>query len=58
VKVYNLLGQEVVTLFEGSAEPHTIHTLRFDGSRMASGLYFYRLESSGKAETKRMILMK
>jgi lysophospholipase L1-like esterase len=58
VKVYNLLGQEVVTLFEGSAEPHTIHTLRFDGSRMASGLYFYRLESSGNAETKRMVLLR
>jgi hypothetical protein len=58
VKVYNLLGQEVATLFEGNAGPNTIHTVRFDGTRMASGLYFYRLQSSGKAEIKPMILMK
>jgi hypothetical protein len=58
VKVYNLLGQEVATLFEGNAEPRTIYTVRFDGSRMASGLYFYRLQSSGKVEIKPMILIK
>jgi lysophospholipase L1-like esterase len=58
VKVYNLLGQQVATLFEGNAEPSTIHTVRFDGTRMASGLYFYRLQSLGKAETKPMILVK
>ena len=40
--LYNLLGQEVQTLFEGEASPGP-HFVRWDGSRAASGVYFFRL---------------
>ena len=66
MKVYNLLGQEVATLFEGNAEAGRIYTVRFsatggsafggNASNLPSGLYFYTLRSGGKSETKRMIL--
>jgi len=66
MKVYNLLGQEVATLFEGNAEAGRTYTVRFSATRgsafggnasnLPSGLYFYTLRSGGKSETKRMIL--
>jgi hypothetical protein len=58
LKVYNLLGQEVATVFEGTAEAEKINTARFDASNFPSGMYFYTLRSAGKAEIKRMIVMK
>ncbi len=58
VKVYNVLGQEVATLFEGNAEAGRIYIARFDASRLSSGMYFYALRSAGKVETKRMLLLK
>jgi hypothetical protein len=58
MKVYNVLGQEVTTLFEGNAEAGRINTARFNASNLPSGLYFYTLKSAGKAETRRMLLTK
>ena len=56
--VYNVLGQEVATLFEGNAEAGRINTARFNASNLPSGLYFYTLKSAGQTETKRMLLTK
>ena len=58
LKVYNLLGQEVKTLFDGDAETGRIYTALFDASDVASGVYFYTLRSGGKVDTKRMVLMR
>jgi len=58
LKVYNILGEEVGTVFEGDAEAGKITIARFDASNLPSGLYFYTLRSGGKIETKRMILVR
>jgi hypothetical protein len=58
LKVYNLLGQEVATVFAGNAEPEAISTARFDATNLPSGVYFYTLRSAGKVDTKRMVLMR
>jgi hypothetical protein len=58
IKVYNVLGQEVATVFDGEVEAGKINTVRFDASNFASGLYFYTLRNVGKVETKRMLLLK
>lgn len=60
--VYNLLGQEVKILVYG-LQNRGKYTIDFDGSNLASGLYFYVLETeSGEGqkffEAKKMILMK
>lgn len=57
LKVYNLLGQEVATLFEGILQPGK-YDARFDGSGLASGVYFYRLQSDGFVGTKKLLLLK
>ncbi len=58
LKVYNVLGQEVATLFDGNAVAGNLLKATFDASRVASGVYFSRLESNGQALVKRMLLMK
>jgi hypothetical protein len=65
LKVYNLLGEEVVTLV---AEQRSagIHQFNWDASGLASGVYLYRLEardpSAGSAQdfaqTRKLILMR
>ena len=57
LKVYNVLGQEVSTLFAGSRTAGTF-TVKFDASRFASGVYFYRMDAGSFSSTKKMVLMK
>ncbi len=57
LKIYNILGQEVSTLYSGFQKAGT-YKASFDASRLASGIYLYRLESNGTSLTKKMILMK
>jgi len=55
--VFNTLGQLVSTLVdEHLSAGH--HTRVWNASNNASGVYFYRLQIAGFAETKKMILMK
>jgi Tol biopolymer transport system component len=55
--VYNVLGQKVVQLID---EPMSAgyHDVVFDASRLASGVYVYRLHAGNFVETKRMSLVK
>ncbi len=57
LKVYDLLGKEVKTLVSENLNPGR-YKIEFDGSSLASGIYFYTLETKGFSETKRMILLK
>ena len=57
VKVFNLLGQEIATLFEGYQNPG-VHTLRFDGSNLGSGIYLCRFASGRFVDVKRLLLVK
>jgi hypothetical protein len=58
VLVYNSLGQEVATLFNGIANPNQIYRLNFDGKNLTSGTYFYALRSATRNEVRKMLLMK
>jgi hypothetical protein len=57
LKVYNLLGQEVATLVSEELSPGSYTTV-FDGSGLPSGVYFYRLTSSGRTVTQRMMILR
>jgi hypothetical protein len=43
LKVYDILGREVATLFDHELMDDGDHEMEFDGSGLASGMYFYRL---------------
>ena len=57
LKVYNLLGQEVATVFEGIRHPG-IYEATFDGGGLASGIYFYSMHAEKFADTKKLILLR
>jgi hypothetical protein len=57
LKVYNVLGQEVATLFSGMQRPGS-YTALFDAGRLASGVYFYRLQTGNIQITKKLVVMK
>lgn len=60
--VLNVLGQKVRILADEflTAGPHTVSWdgTDFDGSRVASGLYYYRLSTDDYSQTKEMVLVK
>jgi hypothetical protein len=57
VTVYNPLGQEVAAIFDGTLEAG-VHSLPFYGSHLASGLYFYRMQTNRFVGTKGMMLVR
>jgi len=56
--LYNLLGQEITTLFSGTVGPQQLYSVRLDGSTLPTGTYFYSLESGDWTSLKKMILSK
>lgn len=57
LSVHDLRGAEVAVLWNGLAERGET-AVQFDGSGLASGVYYYTLESQGHQQTQRMLLLK
>ena len=56
--VYDILGREVMTVFEGF-KPAGVHLVHIDGCEMSSGMYFMRLTGDGgQLATRKVILLK
>lgn len=57
LSVYAMNGQKVATLVNGPVSAGK-HSVQFDGSNLASGIYFYRFESAGMKKTGKMMILK
>ncbi|MCB0721740.1 MAG: T9SS type A sorting domain-containing protein [Ignavibacteriae bacterium] len=57
LRIYDMLGREVVTLYDGFMSAGS-YEATWNASRYSSGVYFYRLETDGFIQTKRMVLVK
>lgn len=57
LQVFNPLGQEVATLVNGDLKAGR-HVVRWEGSALASGAYYYRLVTPEGTETKRLVLLR
>ncbi|HTY10316.1 MAG TPA: T9SS type A sorting domain-containing protein [Bacteroidota bacterium] len=58
MKVYNMLGQEVMTLFDGTAQANQLIHVNMNASSLSSGTYFYVLQTGETRQIKKMILLK
>jgi hypothetical protein len=62
LSIYNVMGQKVKTLVNGP-QPAGYHSVTWDGTdknsvEVASGVYFYRVNTDYSEETKKMVLLK
>jgi hypothetical protein len=62
LEVFNIRGSRIAVLADGyfPAGVHRVHWKGIDyaGRNLASGVYFYRLQASGRVMTRKMILLK
>ncbi len=56
-KIFDILGKEVATLVN-EEKTVDIYEVEWDASNYPSGVYFYRLNTNGFVETKKMVFMK
>ncbi len=56
ITVFDILGNEVRTLVDSKLNPGS-HEIEFDGTKLPTGVYFYRLETEGIRETKKILLI-
>jgi len=57
LRVYDLQGREVATLVDGLLQAGD-HRVNFDGTGLAGGFYFYRLQAGRLTQTGKMVLQK
>jgi hypothetical protein len=55
--VFNTLGQKVAQLVNGEIDAGH-HEVRFDGSDLASGVYFYSIQAGSFVQTKQLLLLR
>ncbi len=57
ISVFDVLGKEVATLVNEKLNPGT-YEAEFDGTKFASGVYFYKIIATDYTESKKMVLIK
>jgi len=58
IVLYNVLGQRVKTLYEGSPRAEQSRTLTFDTSGLPSGVYILQLRAEGQTRTQRLTVVR
>lgn len=58
LKVYDVSGREMATLVNNETKTEGYYNVEFDASKLASGIYYYRIEAGKFSDTKKMILIK
>ena len=57
LKVYDVLGNEVATLVD-EYKPAGSYEVEFDGSKLSSGVYFYKMQAGDYISVRKMILLR
>lgn len=57
IKVYDVLGKEVAALVNEEKNAGN-YSIDFDGSKLSSGVYFYKLQAGSFSDAKKMLLTK
>jgi hypothetical protein len=57
LKIYTILGEEVAKLVSNNLDAGA-HQYQFDGSTLASGIYYYRIQAGEFQDVKKMVLLR
>jgi hypothetical protein len=57
LKVFDVLGREVQSLVNQQMEPGN-YSVTVDGSKLTTGIYFYRLKTEEYSNVKKFLLVK
>ncbi|MBS1493217.1 MAG: T9SS type A sorting domain-containing protein [Bacteroidetes bacterium] len=57
IKIYDVLGKQIATLLNEIKQAGS-YSIDFNASQLSSGIFFYRLETEGFTETKKMVVQK
>jgi len=57
LKVYDILGKEIKTIVNEEQDAGS-YEVEFDGSKLSSGIYFYRINAGEYTSVKKMLLLK
>lgn len=58
IRIYNAIGEEVALLVNNEWKTTGRYNVKFDGSHLASGIYFYSITAGPFKDTKKMVLIK
>jgi hypothetical protein len=58
LKVFDILGREVITLVDENLRAGIIHQATFNASKLSTGMYFYRLQTKNNSVVKSLLLLK
>ncbi len=58
LKIYDAVGREVATLVNEAMKAGKVHSVVFDASQFASGVYFYRLSAGNFSSVKTLVLLR
>jgi spore coat protein A len=57
IKIYNMEGREINTLFEGEKSPG-VYNLSFEGNRLAAGVYICRMQINSQVLQRKLIIQR
>lgn len=57
LKIYDITGRVIKTLLNEIKNPG-VYIVTFNGSELASGMYFYRIQAGNFVNTKKMVILK
>lgn len=57
LKIFSTLGKEVATLVN-EEKPAGIYDIKFDASKLTSGIYFYKLQDDNHSKVMKMVVLK
>jgi len=58
LRIHNLLGQAVATVYDSERLPAGAHVTTWDASGLSTGIYYYRLEAGAFSDIKKMTVIK
>jgi glucuronoarabinoxylan endo-1,4-beta-xylanase len=57
MSVFDILGREVIVLRSERKNPG-VHEVKFDESKLASGVYLYRMQAGSYVETRKLLMIR